>query len=347
MSTGRVAVPATTLVPARVDLRAPFRTSSCFVIDSLRRDYLSPYNPAVTFTPSIDEAAPPTATSSAMRSRRTAAPGCRSPRSGPAAPLTRGLGPGLPADERDRAADRGRRLRLRRQRIQRADDVARRRGRFSIRASTASIPISARTSTALQRPHRGARRTAASAVQLRRADERAHRQHAHAQRRPLDPALCGFLSDVCGEPRADRYVLRRRSSRIFRIAGWYDNSIIILGQRSRRITWRRRPLGPSILPVSRGRAHSADRPAAAGDARTVHHGSLARDAAPRPGADAARPVRTARRPTSASRSARRCSCHPIANPGRAAASRFSSCRVTARRSGCCAGTASSCTSRTW
>jgi hypothetical protein len=52
-STHKLALPATTFVPARVEVRAPLPNVFVFVIDSLRRDYLSPYNPAVSFTPSI------------------------------------------------------------------------------------------------------------------------------------------------------------------------------------------------------------------------------------------------------------------------------------------------------
>ncbi len=49
----RVALPATTFASAAVEVREPMPHVFIFVIDSLRRDYLSPYNPSVTFTPSI------------------------------------------------------------------------------------------------------------------------------------------------------------------------------------------------------------------------------------------------------------------------------------------------------
>ena len=52
-SSQRPAVPATTFASTPIDVRAPLPNVFIFLIDSLRRDYLSPYNPAVTFTPSI------------------------------------------------------------------------------------------------------------------------------------------------------------------------------------------------------------------------------------------------------------------------------------------------------
>ena len=52
-SSQRPAVPATTFVSTPIDVRAPLPNIFIFLIDSLRRDYLSPYNPAVTFTPAI------------------------------------------------------------------------------------------------------------------------------------------------------------------------------------------------------------------------------------------------------------------------------------------------------
>ena len=55
-----------------------------FVIDSLRRDYLSPYNPAVTFTPATAHLLATPSCSSA-RSRDTAPPVCRCRQCGPAA----------------------------------------------------------------------------------------------------------------------------------------------------------------------------------------------------------------------------------------------------------------------
>ncbi len=52
-SSQRPAVPATTFASTPIDVRAPLPNVFIFLIDSLRRDYLSPYNPAVTFTPAI------------------------------------------------------------------------------------------------------------------------------------------------------------------------------------------------------------------------------------------------------------------------------------------------------
>ena len=52
-SSQRPAVPATTFVSTPVDVRAPLPHVFIFLIDSLRRDYLAPYNPAATFTPAI------------------------------------------------------------------------------------------------------------------------------------------------------------------------------------------------------------------------------------------------------------------------------------------------------
>ena len=52
-SSQRPAVPATTFANTPIDVRAPLPNVFIFLIDSLRRDYLSPYNPAVTFTSSI------------------------------------------------------------------------------------------------------------------------------------------------------------------------------------------------------------------------------------------------------------------------------------------------------
>ncbi len=53
----RPAVPATTFASTPIDVRAPLPHVFIFLIDSLRRDYLSPYNPAVSFTPSIERLA--------------------------------------------------------------------------------------------------------------------------------------------------------------------------------------------------------------------------------------------------------------------------------------------------
>ena len=52
-SAQRPAIPATTFASTPIDLPAPLPNVFILLIDSLRRDYLSPYNPAVTFTPSI------------------------------------------------------------------------------------------------------------------------------------------------------------------------------------------------------------------------------------------------------------------------------------------------------
>ena len=54
-----------------------------FILDSLRRDYISPYNPRVTFTPAIDRFAR-RALSSIARSPGTGLRGCRFPPSGSA-----------------------------------------------------------------------------------------------------------------------------------------------------------------------------------------------------------------------------------------------------------------------
>lgn len=52
-SSQRPAVPATNFVSTAIDVRPPLPNVFIFLIDSLRRDYLSPYNPAVTFTPAV------------------------------------------------------------------------------------------------------------------------------------------------------------------------------------------------------------------------------------------------------------------------------------------------------
>ena len=52
----RPAVPDTTFASTPIDVRAPLPHVFILMIDSLRRDYLSPYNPAVTFTPAIAQA---------------------------------------------------------------------------------------------------------------------------------------------------------------------------------------------------------------------------------------------------------------------------------------------------
>jgi membrane-anchored protein YejM (alkaline phosphatase superfamily) len=52
-SAQRPAVPAPNFTSTPIDVRAPLPHVFIFLIDSLRRDYLSPYNPAVSFTPAI------------------------------------------------------------------------------------------------------------------------------------------------------------------------------------------------------------------------------------------------------------------------------------------------------
>ena len=108
----RPAVPATTYANTPIDVRAPLPHVFIFLIDSLRRDYLSPYNPAVTFTPAIERLA---ADSYVFRNAFTSygrhvdgPPGAVDGDT-----VDAGVGPGLQAAQRARAAHEGRRLRLR------------------------------------------------------------------------------------------------------------------------------------------------------------------------------------------------------------------------------------------
>jgi hypothetical protein len=87
----RPAVPDTTFANTPIDARAPLPHVFILMIDSLRRDYLSPYNPAVAFTPAIAQFA---ADSHVFRNAFTAYGGTwlSIPSMWTGTPLTRGWG---------------------------------------------------------------------------------------------------------------------------------------------------------------------------------------------------------------------------------------------------------------